>query len=139
MPKTAVERADVKFTGLVGDLQRNRKYHGGPDRALCLYSAELLDVLRQEGHDAFPGALGENVTISGLDWAMLRPGVRLRLGGVEAEVSSFAVPCRTIARVFRSGGYSRINEKRHPGWSRVYVRIVREGSVSIGDPVVLDP
>jgi MOSC domain-containing protein YiiM len=137
VPKIAVDRADVQLTGLVGDWQRNRKYHGGADRALCLYSADLLEVLRQEGHDVVPGALGENVTISGLDWALLRPGARVRLGGVDAEVTSFAVPCRTIAHVFQSGGYSRINEKRHAGWSRVYVRIVREGTVSIGDPVVV--
>ncbi len=139
VPKIRVERAEVQLTGLVGDWQRNRKHHGGPDRALCLYSAELLDALRAEGHDAFPGALGENVTINGLDWTLLCPGTGLRLGGVEAEVTAFAAPCRTIAHVFRSGSYSRISEKRHPGWSRVYVRILRGGSMAIGDPVVVDP
>ena len=36
------------------------------------------------------GAAGENVTIAGLDWADVRPGVRLRIGEVLAEVWSFA-------------------------------------------------
>src|SRR5437764_13304631 len=69
--------------GMEGDRQRDRRFHGGPDRALCLYSREHLDLLAAEGHAVAPGILGENVTIAGLAWDAVRPGARLRLGSVE--------------------------------------------------------
>jgi MOSC domain-containing protein YiiM len=120
-----------------GDWQRNRKYHGGPDRALCLYSQEHLDALVAEGHPVERGTLGENVTISGLPWEQVRPGARLRIGGVEAEVTGFASPCQKIAFGFADGRSTRVGEKVNPGWSRVYVRILVEGDVAVGDPVAL--
>ena len=36
MPKLAVASARVTRHGVEGDYQRNKKYHGGPNRAVCL-------------------------------------------------------------------------------------------------------
>lgn len=137
VPKLPVTEARVTPGGLEGDRQRNLRYHGGPDRALCLYSADLLEALRSEGHAAEPGALGENVTIAGIDWRFLAPGTRLRVGPVGIEVTSYTMPCRNIARVFADRRSGRVSEHRHPGWSRVYARVLEEGVVRIGDPVKL--
>jgi MOSC domain-containing protein YiiM len=137
VPKLPVERARVRAGGMEGDRQRNRKYHGGPARALCLYSQERLDALSSEGHPVGPGILGENVTVAGLPWDRVQPGTRLRLGGVEAEVTGYAPPCRNIAQGFADGVFTRVGEKSNPGWSRVYVRIVGEGEIAVGDPVTL--
>jgi MOSC domain-containing protein YiiM len=81
--------------------------------------------------------LGENVTIAGLDWALVRPGVRLRIGGVNAEVTGYASPCAQIAGAFRDGVFTRVGQKVNPGWSRVYVRILREGTIAVGDAVLV--
>ena len=86
VPKLPVERAMVRVGGMEGDKQANRRFHGGPDRALCLYAQERLDALVEAGHPVERGTLGENVTIAGLRWEQVRPGVRLKLGGVEVEV-----------------------------------------------------
>jgi MOSC domain-containing protein YiiM len=139
VPKVSVERALVGSGGMEGDRQRDRRYHGGPERALCLYAQERLDALVAEGHPVGPGVLGENVTIAGLPWERVRPGARLRLGGVEAEVTGFAAPCRNIAYGFTDGVFTRVGERVNPGWSRVYARIVAEGSIAVGDPVTLNP
>jgi MOSC domain-containing protein YiiM len=120
-----------------GDRQANRRFHGGPDRALCLYAQERLDALVAEGHPVERGTLGENVTIAGLPWERVRPGARLRLGGVEVEVTGFAAPCGKIAFGFADGSSGRVGEKVNPGWSRVYVRILVEGEVAVGDPASL--
>ena len=48
VPKLPVDRATIRVTGVEGDRQRNRRFHGGPDRALCLYSAERLQALVAE-------------------------------------------------------------------------------------------
>jgi MOSC domain-containing protein YiiM len=137
VPKLPVERAIVRGTGMEGDCQRDRRFHGGPDRALCLYSQDRLDALLAEGHPVSPGALGENVTIFGLSWDEVRPGARLRIGEVEAEVTNFAAPCRKIAGGFVDGEFTRVGQQVNPGWSRVYVRVLSEGVIAVGDPVVL--
>jgi MOSC domain-containing protein YiiM len=137
VPKLPVDRAVVRSGGMEGDRQANRRFHGGPDRALCLYAQERLDALAAEGHPVARGTLGENVTIAGLPWERVRPGARLRLGNVEAEVTGFAAPCGKIAFGFADGSSARVGEKVNPGWSRVYVRILVEGEVAVGDPVTL--
>jgi len=137
VPKRAVDSATVHARGMDGDRQRKPLIHGGPKRALCLYSQERIDALAAEGHPIVPGAVGENVTIAGLPWELVRPGVRLSVGDIEVQVTSFTSPCRTIAGAFTDGRFVRISEAVHPGWSRVYVRILREGAVRVGDPVRL--
>lgn len=137
VPKLAVESAAVSAQGMEGDRQRNRRFHGGPARALCLYAQERIDGLVAEGHPIAPGAVGENVTIAGLPWERVRPGARLEIGQVEVEVTSYTAPCENIAEAFLDGRFVRISQKVHPGWSRVYVRILREGHVRVGDPVRL--
>ena len=138
VPKRPVARAHVGAHGMEGDRQRNLKYHGGPERALCLYSLERIEALAAEGHPIGVGATGENVTVTSLEWERVVPGVRLRLGEtVTVEVTSFTKPCRTIRDAFRDGRSGRISQKAFPGWSRVYARVLTEGTVRVGDGVQL--
>lgn len=140
VPKRAVPEARVTRDGLAGDWQQDRRHHGGPDRAVCLLSADLIARLNAEGHPIAPGTTGENLTVSGLDWPSLVPGVRLAAGDVELEVVSYASPCKTIKASFRDARFERLSQKTHPGESRIYARVLREGTVRAGDPVrVLDP
>lgn len=140
VPKLPVALAHVTRHGLAGDRQRNLKYHGGPDRALCLYAHELVAALRAEGHPVGVGSLGENVTVRGVAWDAVAPGTRFVLGdAVLIEVTSFTPPCRTISRFFLEGRAGRVSERTHPGWSRVYARVLEEGVVRVGDPVRVVP
>jgi MOSC domain-containing protein YiiM len=136
VPKLAVDRAVVTTLGILGDRQRDTEHHGGPLRALCLYSLEVIERLQGEGHPIAPGSAGENVTVQGIDWAMVTPGTRLLLGPeVEAEVTRYTTPCATNARWFADGDFTRILQSRHPGWSRVYARVLVEGVLTTGDRV----
>lgn len=135
VPKLPVVEARVTADGMEGDRQRNLKYHGGPDRALCLYSAERIEALRTDGHPIAPGTTGENVTIAGLDWSRVVPGVRLRLGELVVEATSYADPCRTIRGSFVGGRSGRIGQRKWPGWSRVYARVLVGGVLRVGDVV----
>mgnify|MGYP002381387681 CR=1 FL=1 len=136
MPKSSVPSVQVTTEGLVGDRQRNRKVHGGPDRAVCLYSLEVIESLQGEGHSIAPGASGENLTIAGLDWNQLRPGDRLDIGeSLQLEITGYTTPCRFNAQWFIDGNYERISQKRHPGWSRAYARVLQAGHVKQGDAV----
>src|SRR5262245_19469973 len=80
VPKRPVRTGRVTRLGLEGDGHRNRKLHGGPDRALCLFSLEQIEALQAEGHPVEPGALGENLTVAELDWSRVGPDDVFRLG-----------------------------------------------------------
>ncbi len=135
VPKLPVPAARVSSAGLEGDSQRDTRHHGGPDRALCLYSMERIEALQRDGHAIAPGTTGENLTIRGLDWDTIVPGVRLRVGGVTFEVTSYASPCRSIRPSFAADDSTRISQKVHPGWSRVYARVTTGGEIHVGSVV----
>jgi len=138
VPKLPVPSARVTELGLEGDLHREMEHHGGPERALCLFALEQIRVLQAEGHNVSPGALGENLTIEGIDWERVTPGSRLELGvGVLVEVSRYTAPCFNLKKNFADGDISRVSQKRHPGSSRVYARVLRTGSIRQGDTVRL--
>ncbi len=138
LPKVAVGEAVVTELGLVGDDHNFPDIHGGPERALCLFSLDRILELQGEGHSIFPGAVGENVTISGLDWDRITPGQRLALGDeVLIEITTFTSPCNSIENVFAGGKYQRISQKVHPGYSRVYARVLQPGRLSVGQTVRL--
>jgi MOSC domain-containing protein YiiM len=138
IPKLAVHEAEVTELGLVGDDHNFPDIHGGPERALCLFSLDRILELQGEGHSIFPGAVGENVTVSGLDWEQMSPGQRLVLGeDVVIEITTYTSPCNSIEKVFADGKYQRISQKVHPGYSRVYARVLRPGHLAVGQTVRL--
>jgi MOSC domain-containing protein YiiM len=140
VPKGRVSVAQVLRSGLVGDAQNDIKHHGGPDRAVCIYAVELIRQLQQEGHPIDVGTAGENLTVEGIDWEAVVPGLRIQIGDdVLLEVASYTNPCKTIKESFIDGEFIRIAQKFHPGWSRVYARVISEGQVRPGDQVRLLP
>jgi MOSC domain-containing protein YiiM len=123
---------------VVGDRQEDIQHHGSPDQALCLFSLEVIERFKNEGHPIEPGFAGENLTISGLDWTLMVPGSRWRVGAdIEVEVTGYTSPCYKNAGWFIDGDYTRMLQSRHPGESRVYARVLIGGVVTNGDEVVL--
>ncbi|MEK8022862.1 MAG: MOSC domain-containing protein [Candidatus Hydrogenedentota bacterium] len=136
VPKLRVPEASVEANGIVGDEVAHPSIHGGPDRAVCMYSLELIEMLRAEGHSVEPGSLGENLTLAGVDWTLMTPGSRWKLGeSLEVEVTRYTTPCTTIASCFENREFMRISHERHPGWSRVYARVLRQGVIREGDRI----
>ncbi len=137
VPKQSVDSARLLTDGVEGDRQNHRRFHGGPMRAVCLYSLELIEELRAEGHTIEPGSTGENLTISGLDWSVLQSGVILQIGKAQIELTKTAAPCQQIAGSFDEGEFGRISQKTHKGWSRWYAKVLVEGEVRAGDEVLI--
>jgi MOSC domain-containing protein YiiM len=134
VPKLPVPEAEVTFLGVTGDDHDDKEHHGGPDRALCLFSLEVIERMRSEGHDMAAGHAGENLTIAGIDWSAVVPGTRYQVGdAVEIEITSYTTPCATNRRWFQDGDFTRMLHSRHPGESRVYARVLRGGRVRTGD------
>lgn len=135
VPKQRVAIARLNFNNVEGDKQNHRRFHGGPTRAVCLYSLELIEQLQAEGHPIAPGSTGENLTISGLHWSELKSGVRLQIGAAQIELTKPTVPCFQITASFADGNFRRIGQKLNRGWSRWYARVLVEGEVCEGDVV----
>lgn len=138
LPKTPVERVEVGWRGIVGDRQATRVHHGRPWQALCLWSTEVIDALRSDGHPIAPGLAGENITLTGLPWPDVRAGVRLRIGDVLCEVSAYALPCFQNKPWFKDGEFDVMNHERGDV-SRVYATVLEPGMITVGQPAILEP
>jgi len=141
VPKPPVGPTWIRTLGVDGDGHHNPDIHGGPTAAVCLYPQEAVERVRADGHAAFAGAYGENLTLLGVEWAGLREGDRLELGddgsGPVLELTRFAAPCATQDRWFVGGRIARISHKVHPEDARWYARVLREGPVAAGTAVRL--
>jgi MOSC domain-containing protein YiiM len=136
VPKLPLREAMVGELGLEGDGHSFPDIHGGPERALCLFSLERILELQAEGHPIFPGAAGENITIVGLEWDKLQPGHRLALGNeVQIEITRYTTPCNSMEPSFLDGNYARLSQKANPGYSRVYAKVLQTGRLVIGQHV----
>lgn len=135
VPKLPVPEARITTEGVAGDRQRDRRFHGGPKRAVCLYSLEIIQGLQAEGHPIAVGSAGENLTVSGVDWRAMVPGRRVRVGSAVLELTNYAHPCSNLVPYFADGRFVRISQKVHPGSGRLYARVVEEGVVRRGDAV----
>jgi len=140
VPKRPIAGARIHWRGLEGDgHSKPEPIHGTPEQAVCLYAFEAIERVRADGHQAFPGAYGENLTVAGLDWGGLRRGDRLRIGaqGPLLHLTDYATPCDTQERWFVDGRYGRISSRKRPEDARWYAAVVEEGYVSPGDEVGL--
>lgn len=137
IPKRAVLTANLTPLGLEGDDWVHKRIHGGPTKALLLIGEEVIAELRGLGYPLFAGALGENITTVGLDYARLDFGMRLRLGSCEIELTELREPCRTLD-VYNTEGLTKIQkllrQQARGGW---YARVLKAGPLFPGDPIAL--
>lgn len=147
IPKRPALLGEVTAAGLAGDACRNLKYHGGPKQALLLICAEAVDDLIAQGFPLFYGALGENLTVSGIDHREFRIGQRWRLGAeVVIELTKIRVPCQTL-NVYGEGRIQKAvydsavkaGDPASPLWAKggIYASVITGGRLAPGDPVVL--
>jgi MOSC domain-containing protein YiiM len=145
VPKHPVLSGEVGPVGILGDIQKNTKYHGGPRQALLWITSEGLDELKAMGFPVYPGALGENVTTSGIDRRTVRLGQQWRMGETIVEVTKMREPCNTLAPYgpgIQAAVYDplvKAGDHSSPRWGLAgfYLSIVRLGTIAPGDPVTL--
>lgn len=123
--------------GLAGDEVADPENHGGPDKAVLAYSADHYPGWRVAlGIEEFGnGALGENLSISGLAEPMVCLGDRYRLGTATVEVSQPRQPCWKQAR--RWGIADLVLQIVRSGKTGWYFRVLAEGEVDAGSAIEL--
>ncbi|MGZ8736980.1 MAG: MOSC domain-containing protein [Nocardioides sp.] len=110
-------------------------------RQVHLIAAELLAELGGLGYDVPPGALGENVTTSGVDLLALPTGTVLQIGAAaEVEVTGLRNPCVQIDR-FSPGLLGEVLGRDEAGEvvrrAGVMGVVLRSGEVRVGDPLAV--
>jgi MOSC domain-containing protein YiiM/GNAT superfamily N-acetyltransferase len=141
VPKLPVEVARIGRMGLDADAQNHDHVHGGPHRAVALFACEAIERVRADGHPGVgPGSVGENLTTEGIELSMLPVGTRLAVGPeVVLEISAPANPCDVIRDAFTARKSGRISILLHPADSRMYARVLVEGTVRPGDTIEVLP
>lgn len=121
-----------------GDAVVSTKHHGGPDPAVYVYGgADYAWWAERLSREVAPGTFGENLTISGLESATCNIGDRLNVGQVVLEVTSPRIPCNTLESRMGIRGFAiQFRDAERPG---LYCRVIREGCVSAGDAVMVEP
>ena len=145
VPKRPVEEAFIGKLGLEGDAVAHPEVHGGPRQAVLILTLEAIEELQESGFPVFPGALGENLTVAGLDRRQMRPGQRYRAGDAVLEITKLRRPCRTI-EIYGEGIERALYDERvkagdasSPRWGLggFYAAVVQPGRVSRGAPFAL--
>jgi MOSC domain-containing protein YiiM len=127
-------RVAVSELGLDGDVQVNRKYHGGEGQAVYAYAQEDADWWAAElDRELPPGRFGENLRTTGLDLTGAVLGERWRVGTALFEVTACRIPCANFERFW---GVPRLVRRfTAHGASGAYLRVLETGDVGAGDAV----
>jgi MOSC domain-containing protein YiiM len=132
--KPVAGRVAVHPLGLDGDVQVNRKYHGGEGQALYAYAQEDADFwIAELGRELPPGRFGENLRTSGLDLTGALLGERWRIGTALFEVTAPRIPCANFARFWNEP--QLVKRFTAHGATGAYLRVLEPGEVGAGDAV----
>ena len=145
IPKRPIAEAEVTPAGIRGDSWAHPQIHGGPTQALLLITSEGIQELIAQGYPLHAGALGENLTVAGLDRREMRVGQRYRAGEVLLEITKVRAPCSQLdvyGPAIKQAVYdAQVNagDFSSPRWglSGFYARVLRAGVVRPRDTIEL--
>lgn len=137
--KEPVSYVEVDKLGIKGDVQVDRRYHGGPDKALHQYALSsyqrIVAAYAELDGIAVPGSIGENITIGEMTETAVCIGDIYRFGTVLVQVSEPRRPCWKINTKFKQHDLSEfIERERITGW---YYRVLEAGEIKLEDTVLL--
>ena len=127
-------------TGLEGDMQADRRVHGGPEKAVHHYPAgnyqKLAAAFPAIAEQFIPGSLGENISTAGFDENTVCIGDIFSLGEARLQISQPRSPCWKIDHRYATPGVARhVAEHGITGW---YYRVLAGGRVKSGDFLCLE-
>jgi MOSC domain-containing protein YiiM len=129
----------VTALGLDGDEQADLTVHGGPEKAVYGYAASRYPVWQREFPalaDRFTGgAMGENLTIAGMDESDICVGDVHAIGSALLQVCQPRQPCFKFA--LRHANKHLPKAMVRLGFSGWYYRVLRPGALAAGDALVL--
>jgi len=136
--KTPVSgRVHLASENLSGDAQADLTVHGGPDKAVCVYSVDHYPHWREElgEPECGPGWFGENFSVEGQQEAAVCVGDAYRVGTAVVQISQPRAPCSKLGRRWNRLDMPKVViASGRTGW---YLRVLEEGHVECGDTLTL--
>jgi len=140
--RTPIEGAvELGVEGFAGDRVSNTRYHGGPDKAVCVYPSEHYPFWREQLGTEMPfPSFGENLTTLGLLEAHACIGDTFRIGTACVQITQPRQPCGTLAGKHNEPRLVKwVNDRR---WTGFYLRVLEPGAIRANDaiePLERDP
>ena len=128
-PKTPISSARLlPDFGIEGDA-----HAGHWHRQVSLLSQEKIDAFRARGAQVEPGAFGENLVVSGIDFRQLPVGTRLRSGDVLMEITHIGKECHSHCAIYRATGDCIMPREG------VFAQVLTGGTLRVGDGMTVEP
>ncbi|OLS34703.1 MOSC domain-containing protein [Bacillus sp. MRMR6] len=134
--KSVVQAVELKKSGFVGDDVANHKFHGGPDRAVCLYPFEHYSYWEEifQKKLILP-AFGENITATGMVEEQVCIGDIYKIGDTLVQVTQGRVPCATISKYNQEHQFlKKVVETTLTGY---FFRVLEEGTIMLDSDITL--
>jgi MOSC domain-containing protein YiiM len=123
--KKNVDQVELKRDfGIVGD------GHAGSNRQVSLLPFESFDKVKNNIVEINPGDFAENITTTGLDFAGVRVGKKLKLGNsIELEITQIGKECHHGCYIRQAVGDCIMPREG------IFARVLHGGYLSIGDNI----
>lgn len=127
--KEPIQTAELRTDyGIAGDAHAG-KWH----RQVSLLQQEKVDDFCRLGGNVTPGAFGENLLVSGIDFRSLLVGTRLRCGEVLLEMTQIGKECHTHCAIYHQTGDCIMPREG------VFAKVIHGGVISVGDTMEIEP
>ena len=113
--------------GIIGDAHAG-KWH----RQISLLQQEKIDAFRENGAAVTPGAFGENLVVSGIDFRSLPVGTLLRCGDVLLEMTQIGKECHTHCAIYHQTGDCIMPREG------VFARVLQGGTIAVGEEMHIE-
>jgi MOSC domain-containing protein YiiM len=134
--KQTIEEAFLTKEGFRGDGVADLRYHGGPERAVCVYPFEHYLLWEKEFKKPLPSStFGENLTVTNMLEKDVCIGDIFRLGDAVIQITQGRIPCSTITK--RTNNPSLLKRMVQTGFTGYLCRVLEEGMVRKNSKIIL--
>lgn len=129
-------RVKLGTLNLDGDKQADLTVHGGPDKAVYAYPIEHYEFWRKvyPNMEMPNGMFGENFTTKGLMEIDINVGDIFEIGSSKVIATQPRMPCYKLGVKF--GRMDVLKKFLASGRSGIYFKVLEEGEVGAGDPII---
>lgn len=110
----------------------NDAHAGNWHRQVSLLSQDKVEDFKARGGDVADGAFGENLLVSGIDFARLPVGTRLRCGDALLEVTQIGKECHAHCAIYHQVGDCIMPREG------IFAVVLRGGEVAKGDVLYVE-
>lgn len=133
------DSVEVGINGIIDDIQVDKRFHGGPEKALHQFALSSYEKIIKRHpllhKTAVAGSIGENINVNGMHDNNVFIGDIYQMGGVKVQVNSPRIPCWKISEKIGQSDLDKfISQQAITGW---YYRVLEGGKINLGDSVEL--